>query len=87
MMTSTAVLPTVTEAASLPNDLKAVLSTAETSIYTNLSQSYLEKARIRGDGPPWLFLTSKRVGYRRRDLDEWLAQRVKLPEVSNMETV
>ena len=85
MMTSTAVLPAVMKAASLPDGLKAVLSTAETSVYTNLSESYLEKARIRGDGPPWLFLTPKRVGYRRQDLDAWLAARVKSSMASSVE--
>ena len=69
----------------LPDYLRSILSTAETSVYTNLSTSYLEKGRIKGYGPTFVYLTSKRVGYRRQDLDAWLAARVKLPEVSNVE--
>ena len=58
-----------------PNTVKAVLTTAEAAIYLSLSESYLEKARLRGNGPPFLRLTGTRVGYLKDRLDAWLAVR------------
>lgn len=52
-----------------------ILLTPEASTHLHISESTLEKWRIRGDGPPFIRLGSRKVGYLRADLDEWLASR------------
>jgi predicted DNA-binding transcriptional regulator AlpA len=52
-----------------------ILLTREASSYLHASESTLEKWRIRGDGPPFIRIGSRKVGYLRTDLDEWLASR------------
>ena len=42
--------------------------------YVGESESTLAKRRMRGDGPAFLKLGKKTVGYRRSDLDAWLEQ-------------
>jgi len=49
-------------------------TTAQVAAYTGLSESYFEKARLRGDGPPFIKIGT-RVLYDVRLLDEWLASR------------
>lgn len=49
--------------------------TAGASRHTRLSISYLEKARVTGEGPRYCKL-GRRVVYRIADLDEWMADRV-----------
>lgn len=41
--------------------------------YVGESESTLAKRRMRGDGPAFLKLGKRTVGYRRSDLDAWLA--------------
>jgi len=36
-----------------------------------LSPSSLERMRVRGDGPPFIKISAKRVVYARDDLDAW----------------
>lgn len=48
-----------------------IFTTREAATYLKLSASTLEKARVRGDGPTYAQPT-RRVIYRRRDLDDWL---------------
>jgi len=43
--------------------------------HLRLSKSYLEKARLRGEGPPYVRLSPHRVGYLTEDLDRWLESR------------
>lgn len=40
--------------------------------YIALADSTLEKLRLRGDGPPFIRLTSRAIGYDLADLDRWL---------------
>jgi predicted DNA-binding transcriptional regulator AlpA len=40
-----------------------------------LSESTLNKMRVRGDGPPFVRLGAKLVGYLQEDLDRWLESR------------
>jgi predicted DNA-binding transcriptional regulator AlpA len=40
-----------------------------------LSVDTLRRACMRGEGPPRLRLSPRRVGYRLRDLDAWLSER------------
>jgi len=45
----------------------------DASIYTGLSESTLAKRRLRGEPPVFVRLGARSVGYRREDLDQWLA--------------
>ena len=49
-----------------------ILRTAEAAVYVGLSASSLEKKRLKGDGPQFMRLGGRAVGYDIRDLDEWL---------------
>lgn len=50
------------------------LSTFETAEHLRVSQSWLAKSRLRGDGPPFI-KAGRTVLYDIDDLDTWLAQR------------
>ena len=52
------------------------LTTEQTSEYTSLSVQTLAKLRVYGGGPLYLKLGSK-VVYRRGDIDDWLATKVR----------
>jgi predicted DNA-binding transcriptional regulator AlpA len=52
-----------------------ILLTPEASIYIRAGESTLEKWRLRGDGPPFIRIGSRKIGYLRADLDQWLASR------------
>ena len=58
----------------LPHDLR-VLSPAETAKTLGLSEPVLERLRAAGEGPPWVRLSARRVGYRVADLAAWLESR------------
>jgi excisionase family DNA binding protein len=47
------------------------LTTEEASKYLNVSTQYLEIARHKGDGPPYIKL-ARAVRYKRTDLDSWM---------------
>ncbi len=47
------------------------LNTKQAARYLGLSTQYLEIARHKGDGPPYLKM-SKAVRYKRSDLDAWM---------------
>jgi excisionase family DNA binding protein len=48
-----------------------VFTTKEAAAYLKVSHQYLEIARVKGGGPPYVKL-SRAVRYRRQDLDTWL---------------
>ncbi len=50
------------------------LTTAEAAEYLRLSKQFLEIARHRGDGPPYIKL-SRAVRYHRPSLDDWMLER------------
>jgi predicted DNA-binding transcriptional regulator AlpA len=55
---------------------RRILRTPGAADYTGLSASTLEKRRLSGDGPPFIRLGVRAVGYDVGDLDAWLdAQR------------
>jgi predicted DNA-binding transcriptional regulator AlpA len=54
---------------------RRVLLTDEAAKHVRLSSSSLEKARITGDGPPFIRIGSRRVAYLAEDLDRWLESR------------
>src|SRR5579872_5588290 len=51
------------------------LRRAQAAQYCNVSVGYLEKAAVRGDGPPMYRLSRKLVLYDAAELDRWLAER------------
>ena len=51
---------------------RRVLRTGPAAEYVGLSSSKLEKMRVTGDGPRFIRLAGRAVGYDVRDLDEWL---------------
>ena len=52
-----------------------ILLTHEAAERVKLSASSLEKARVRGDGPTFVRLGARRVGYLAADLDRWVESR------------
>jgi excisionase family DNA binding protein len=56
-------------------DFLSPLDTTEAARFTGLSQSTLEKLRLRGGGPPFLKL-GRLVKYRAIDLEAWLDARL-----------
>lgn len=52
-----------------------ILRTPDAARRVGLSESSLEKARCRGDGPAFIKIGSRAVGYLISDLDEWLSSR------------
>ena len=54
----------------------SVLSTNQVAELTQLSIPMLQRMRSDGTGPPFVKLGSRRVGYRKSDVEAWLASRV-----------
>ncbi len=52
-----------------------ILRTPEAAAYCGLSASTFEKLRLTGDGPEFLRLGRRAVGYDRDSLDAWLDSR------------
>ncbi len=52
-----------------------ILRTPEAATYVGLSSSTLEKMRLTGDGPRFIRLGGRAVGYAIEDLDAWLDAR------------
>lgn len=50
------------------------LTTVQLAALTKTSRSLWDKARVRGDGPPWS-PCGNRPRYRRIDVQEWLISR------------
>ncbi len=53
---------------------RRILRTPEAAEYLGLSTSTLEKNRVAGEGPRFIRLGGRAVGYDLRDLDAWLDQ-------------
>ena len=51
---------------------KRIFRTHEAAEYVGLASSTLEKMRVNGDGPPFIRLGGRAVGYDIKDLDAWL---------------
>jgi predicted DNA-binding transcriptional regulator AlpA len=61
--------------ANRPDGDRRVLRTEAAALYLGLRPGTLEKARRAGDGPPFLRIGARVVGYDVRDLDAWIATR------------
>jgi predicted DNA-binding transcriptional regulator AlpA len=68
---------TTSIAALSPKPQTRVLRTPAAAEYVGLSDSTLEKFRLTGDGPKFVRIGVRAVGYRIEDLDAWLAERVR----------
>jgi predicted DNA-binding transcriptional regulator AlpA len=66
--------------------MSEVLTTEQAAAHLALGRSTLEKWRCTGDGPKFIRLGPRRVGYRQRDLDEWLDSRPRCSSTSEIET-
>ena len=55
-------------------DRTSYLTTTEAANYLRMSKQFLEIARHRGDGPPYVKL-SRAVRYHRPSLDQWMLER------------
>jgi len=58
-----------------PTERPKILRTADAARLVGLSESSLEKFRCRGDGPAFIRIGSRAVGYLVDDLDAWLTSR------------
>jgi hypothetical protein len=47
----------------------------EAASYIGVSEGFLEKAAVRGDGPPYVRVSARLVVYEVADLDAWMAAR------------
>ena len=54
---------------------KRILRTADAAEYVGLASSTLEKMRLNSEGPAFVRLGGRAVGYDIHDLDEWLDAR------------
>ncbi len=52
-----------------------IVRTPEAAAYCGLSASTFEKLRLTGDGPEFIRLGRRAVGYERDSLDAWLDSR------------
>jgi predicted DNA-binding transcriptional regulator AlpA len=50
-----------------------ILTTKEATGRCGLSESFMHKSRVRGDGPPYLKVGRRAVRYDASKLDAWLA--------------
>jgi predicted DNA-binding transcriptional regulator AlpA len=73
----TALESTTSPAALSPKPQTRVLRTPATAEYVGLSRSTIEKFRLTGQGPKFVRIGVRAVGYRVEDLDAWLAERVR----------
>jgi predicted DNA-binding transcriptional regulator AlpA len=53
-------------------NIDPVISEIETADAINVSTSTLRRMHSRGEGPPRIQLSKRRIGYRLGDVDEWL---------------
>jgi predicted DNA-binding transcriptional regulator AlpA len=61
--------------AAIPGDDDDLLSTRQLAAWLDISESWLEIARHRGQGPKFLKYGPKSIRYRRADVVAWLKDR------------
>jgi predicted DNA-binding transcriptional regulator AlpA len=60
-------------------NIDPIISESEAAEAGSVSTSTLRRMHKRGEGPPRIRLSPRRVGYRRRDIEEWLSSRIDRP--------
>jgi predicted DNA-binding transcriptional regulator AlpA len=68
---------TVSMGALSPKPRGSVLRTPAAAEYLGLAVSTLEKSRLSGEGPKFVRIGARAVGYIIEDLDDWLRARVR----------
>jgi predicted DNA-binding transcriptional regulator AlpA len=68
---------TVPKAAPQPSSGERLLPPNDAANFLRVSVSFLAKARMRGDGPPYVKL-GRSVRYRESDLVHWMKSRLRL---------
>lgn len=63
-------------ATTLDTDNARIYRPPDAGALLGLTASTLAKMRCRGDGPPYVKLSPRAVGYRREDILKWIAERV-----------
>jgi predicted DNA-binding transcriptional regulator AlpA len=63
----------------IPQNIDPVISESEAAEAGNVSTSTLRRMHKRGEGPPRIRLSPRRIGYRRHDIEEWLSSRIDRP--------
>jgi predicted DNA-binding transcriptional regulator AlpA len=71
-------VPNVTAATPSGSDLGKLLTAREAAAWLGLSVSWLAKARMRGDGPPYILIGGRAVRYSEVALLQWLKSRQRL---------
>ncbi len=61
---------------SLTNLPPEVVRPVEAACLLSVSLSLLKKWRVQGDGPRFVRLGGRAIGYRRADLSDWIAARI-----------
>ena len=54
---------------------QSILSEEETAARYGISPRTLQRWRVTGDGPKWIRIGLRRVGYRDTDCEEWESKR------------
>lgn len=60
-----------------PIEVDPLMTTSEVAEYTNTSVSHLGQMRHRGQGPKWIKFSTKKVLYRKSEIDSWLEANVR----------
>jgi predicted DNA-binding transcriptional regulator AlpA len=58
-----------------PEGGERLLTPKEAANFLRLSESWLAKARMRGDGPPYIAVAPRAIRYRESALLDWLKSR------------
>jgi len=66
--------------------MSEILTTNQAAAHLALGRSTLEKWRCSGDGPKFIKLGLRRVGYLKTDLEEWIAARPRRGSTSEVQT-
>ena len=64
-------------------DLAPLLSAKEASRLLKVSLSWLAKARMRGDGPPYIRISPRSIRYAEAALIQWMKSRQRLSTSEN----
>lgn len=59
------------------HDPSALLTEADAAKLLTFTPRFLQARRIRGNGPPFVRISSRAIRYRRSDLLTWIEQRVR----------